>query len=110
MMSPPPKLSLTDSTHDRVRVAKQEGGEISMALIQVARYYSRWDLDNHNGRIAIYDVGNNELDNRVYSDRQEFRLIVDLLRNEKPLWFDTTAKHLRTGFGSTGEPVGEEET
>jgi hypothetical protein len=81
-----------------------------MALEPVARYYARWDLDNHDGRIALYDPANNYLDNRVYSDREEFQLIVGLLRNEKPLWFDTSAKHLRTGFGASGEPVGEEET
>ncbi len=81
-----------------------------MALIQVARYYSRWDLDNHDGRIALYDA-NNEIDNRTYSSPEEFQVIVEMLRFEKPLWFDTSAKHLRTGFGATGgEPVGEEES
>ena len=81
-----------------------------MALTQISRYYSRWDLDNHDGRIALYDVGNTELDNRTYSSPEEFQVIVDLLRNEAPLWFDTAAKHLRTGFGATGEPTGEEES
>jgi hypothetical protein len=80
-----------------------------MALKQVARYYSRWDLDNHTGRIALYDAGNTSLDNRVYSDPEEFQVIAGLLRNEKPLWFDDSVKHLRTGFGATGEPTGEEE-
>jgi hypothetical protein len=80
-----------------------------MALIQVARYYSRWDLDNHDGRIALYDASGRDLDNRTYSDAREFQVIVDLLRNEKPLWFDDVDKHLRTGFGATGEPTGEEE-
>ena len=80
-----------------------------MALKQVARYYSRWDLDNHKGKIALYDAGNNSLDNRVYSDPEEFQVITGLLRNEKPLWFDSSAKHLRTGYGATGEPPGEEE-
>ena len=81
-----------------------------MALKQVARYQSRWDLDNHNGRIALYDASNNELDNRVYSNPEEFQVIVEILRYERPLWFDPSAKHLRTGFGATGEPIGEEET
>jgi hypothetical protein len=81
-----------------------------MALEQVARYYSRWDLDSHNGRIALYDAGNSTIDNRVYNDPEEFQVIVGILRNERPLWFDTNTKHLRTGFGSTGEPSGEEES
>lgn len=81
-----------------------------MALTQISRYYSRWDLDNHDGRVALYDVANSELDNRTYTNPEEFKLIVELLRYEAPLWFDTDAKHLRTGFGATGEPTGEEET
>jgi len=81
-----------------------------MALTQVARYYTRWDLDDHNGRIALYDAANGVLDNRTYNDADEFQVIVGMLRYEKPLWFDDSAKHLRTGFGSTGEPVGEEES
>ena len=81
-----------------------------MALVQVARYYSRWDLDNHDGRVALYDAGNSEIDNRVYTNAEEFQVIVGMLRNETPLWLDDVQKHLRTGFGATGEPTGEEET
>ena len=81
-----------------------------MVLKTVVRYYSRWDLDNHDGRIALYDSTNKELDNRVYSNPEEFQVIVEMLRYEKPLWFDNGTKHLRTGYGSSGEPVGEEET
>ena len=80
-----------------------------MALIQIARYYSRWDLDNHDGRIALYDASNAQVDNRTYSSTDEFQVIVGMLRYETPLWFDDVDKHLRTGFGATGEPVGEEE-
>ena len=80
-----------------------------MATNQVARYYTRWDLDNHDGRIALYDAANTQLDNRTYSSADEFQVIVGMLRNERPLWFDDVDKHLRTGFGATGEPVGEEE-
>ncbi len=81
-----------------------------MALIQVARYYSRWDLDNHNGRITLYSSTNTALDNRVYTSPEEFQVIVGMLRYETPLWFDDVAIHLRTGFGASGEPVGEEES
>jgi hypothetical protein len=80
-----------------------------MALTPVARYYTRWDLDGHDGRIALYDASNNEIDNRTYSSPEEFQVIAEILRFERPLWFDTDAKHLRTGFGATGEPTGEEE-
>jgi hypothetical protein len=39
------------------------------------------------------------------SDPEEFQVIVGMLRNETPLWFDD-AKHLRTVFGASGEPTG----
>ena len=80
-----------------------------MGLTKVVRYYSRWDLDDHDGRIVLYDAGNKQLDNRTYSDPTEFGVIVDMLRREAPLWFDDDVNHLRTGFGPTGEPTGEEE-
>jgi hypothetical protein len=33
-----------------------------------------------------------------------------MLRNEKPLWFNPDMMQLRTGWGATGETVGEEES
>ena len=78
-------------------------------FIKVDRYFARWDLDNHNGRIVLYDNSSAELDNRTYTNPTEFQLILEMLRFEKPLYFDDRAKHLRTGFGAEGEPVGEEE-
>ena len=80
-----------------------------MALIEVKRYYSRWDLDNHVGKVILFDADNNFLDERDYSNPDEFQVIVDMLRYEKPLWFSPEMKHLRTGAASGGEPVGEQE-
>jgi hypothetical protein len=80
-----------------------------MALKQVVRYYSRWDLDSHNGRIALYDATNTIIENREYKNPEEFQVIVGMLRYEKPLWYDSGTKQLRTGYGVKGEPTGEEE-
>lgn len=80
-----------------------------MALIEVERYYSRWDLNDHVGKVILYDASNNNLDERQYSDPNEFQVIVGMLRYEKPLWFGTNSKHLRTGALSGAEPVGEQE-
>ena len=44
-----------------------------MTLETVARYYSHWDLSDHDGRIALYDPSNNTLDNREYTDPEEFQ-------------------------------------
>ena len=81
---------------------------------EVKRYYARWDVANHNGRIVLYSTDNEneerkEIDNRTYTNPTEFQLILEMLRFEKPLFFDDSKKHLRTGFGADGEPVGEEE-
>ncbi|MDT9546443.1 MAG: hypothetical protein HQ516_04195 [Chlorobium sp.] len=74
-----------------------------MANILVASYYSRWDIKNHTGRIALYDSANQEIENHAFSEPAEFQVIVSMLRNEKPLWYETEAKHLRTGNEPTGE-------
>ncbi len=81
-------------------------------FIEVKRYFARWDLDNHTGRIVLYSEKNDkieEIDNRTYTNLTEFQLILEILRFEKPLFFDDSKKHLRTGFGANGEPVGEGE-
>lgn len=77
-----------------------------MALTEITRYYSRWDLDNHTGKVILYSSTGTKLFEDEFSDPNEFKVIMDLLRYEKPLYFSDTLKHLRTG---TNEPVGEEE-
>ena len=76
-----------------------------MAIHAVVAYSSHWDLDNHRGRIALYDPANKPLDDRAYPNPEEFRLVVDILRHEKPLRFDDAQIVLRTGH----EPVGDHE-
>lgn len=77
-----------------------------MANILVASYYSRWDLAEHKGRIALYDTSNQLIENHLFIHPAEFQVVASMLRHEKPLWFDTEVKHLRTG----SEPVGEWES
>jgi hypothetical protein len=81
-----------------------------MAEIEVGSYYSRWDLDDHVGRIQLYDTGNTLLFFQDTNSPEEFLAIVGMLRNEKPLWFEDTRNQLRTGLGEPREPVGEEES
>ncbi len=76
-----------------------------MANILVASYYSRWDLHKHTGRIALYDSSNQLIDNHRYENPAEFQVVVSMLRNEKPVWYETEARYLRTG----NEPAGEGE-
>ena len=39
-----------------------------MANVLVASYYSRWNLNEHKGRIALYDSSNQLIENRVFKD------------------------------------------
>ncbi|KZK74696.1 MAG: hypothetical protein A3K90_09670 [Pelodictyon luteolum] len=76
-----------------------------MANILVASYYSRWDIHTHTGRIALYDSSCQLIENHAFTDPAEFQVVVSMLRNEKPLWYETEAHHLRAG----NEPAGEAE-
>ncbi len=81
-----------------------------MPTYTIARYYANWDIDNVKGRINLYRQNPNGtlsyLYGRVTDNMEEFELITNLLRNEKPLFFVTESKTLATGK----EPVGEEES
>ena len=63
------------------------------------------------GRIYLYRIRPSDgrlvfLYNHNTDNTEEFEVIIDLLRNEKPVFFVTETRTIRTGL----EPVGEEET
>lgn len=72
-------------------------------LIESYRLY--WDLDNRFGGFIIRPEGGDTFHIRA-TDATEFMAFSDLLRNEKPLYFDPRRKLIQTG----PEPVGEEES
>lgn len=84
-----------------------------MAYVEVLSYGFRWDLDDHKGVIQL-NLSNGF---RWYIPGQtpgELHMIIDILRNEKPVYFDDEAHALFLPFpwgGPTagGEPVGEGE-
>jgi len=81
------------------------------AAHQVDRYYSRWDLDSHDGQISFYDVLGRHIGYYTFKDPVEFGIAIDLLRNERPVYYNTTTRKLYTGSGwSQAELVGEEES
>ena len=81
-----------------------------MPTYQVASYRALWDLDNKKGRIDLFRIKTNGTMERMYGHHtdnvEEYELITDLLRNEKPVSFVTETRYIYTGL----EPVGEEET
>ena len=74
------------------------------ALKEVTQYYARWNPLTHDGYIRVYSSGGS----RGFSikDAGEFHAVVNLLRNEKPMYYNDASGHIRTGYS---EPVGEGE-
>ena len=73
---------------------------------KVKSYKASWDADSHSGDIHIYwEEGTKYFQ---ISDPSEFMAIIDLLRNEKPLYVrpEQSSKRIFTAV----EIVGEEET
>ena len=74
--------------------------------VQVKRYYARWKPENHMGYVIIYwDGGSKAFPEGSFKSPDEFRVVVDLLRNEKPIWWDEPTGRLY----ASNEPVGEGE-
>ena len=85
-----------------------------MAETFVQSYTVRWSARDHRGSVSLRVFGatpHNPFRENIYTiqveDPDEFRVLLDLLRYEKPLKYSTTSKTLYT---SSSEPVGEEET
>ena len=69
----------------------------------VKAYKGYWRPQANYGVLTIYyDTTYNQ---QKIDTPQEMLTVVDLLRNEKPVWFHTDTKAIATG----PEPVGEEE-
>lgn len=85
-----------------------EGELQAEALREVTRYYARWNPSTKVGRIVMYYAAGTVMraQSFYFTNPGEFQIVVDLLRNEKPIYYDDSNKNIRT---STFEPVGEGE-
>ena len=73
---------------------------------QVLSYYARWSPENHDGYVTIYwDGGVKGFPSSCFNSPGEFQIVVDLLRNESPVWWSESSQRLYT----SQEPVGEAE-
>jgi len=74
---------------------------------EIKRYSAAWNTEDHTGRITLYWGPNvsdsNWLTAPIISDPLEFQVMIDLLRNESPVFFDTETKKLAAGWEPTGE-------
>jgi hypothetical protein len=72
---------------------------------KVLKYQVDWDLVKHVGFMIFQLEGEVGLPQVAVSDAAEFHTVIDLLRNERPVYYDRDTKHLQTLL----EPVGEGE-
>ena len=75
-----------------------------MPFVEVTSYVVHWDVDDHRGNIQL-NLANNQGWAIGGQTPEEMYMLVDLLRNEKPIYFDTLKRSLHLSF----EPVGENE-
>jgi len=75
-----------------------------MALVEINSYHVHWDIDGHFGNIQL-NLSNNTSIAIGGQTPEEMMMLVDILRNEKPIRFDTDSRRLSTA----AEPVGEGE-
>ncbi len=74
--------------------------------VQVSNYYARWSPTNHQGYVVIYwSGGSKSFPESCFQDPIEFQIVIDLLRNEEPVWWDESTQRLYV----YNEPVGEGE-
>jgi hypothetical protein len=76
--------------------------EAAMALVEVKSYVVHWDVDDHRGNIQL-NLANNSGWAIGGQTPEEMHMLVDLLRNEKPIHCDTIRRSLHLGFEAVGE-------
>lgn len=77
-----------------------------MAHHQITDYYASWNYKKHSGHFVFYwEGGNNIIPGVEITDPAEYQVMLDLLRNEKPLWWNSNRERLSTMI----EPIGEGE-
>ncbi|HEX6228141.1 MAG TPA: hypothetical protein VFZ41_01630 [Solirubrobacterales bacterium] len=72
----------------------------------MSNYYARWSPAGHHGYVIIYwSGGAKAFPESSFATPVEFQIVVDLLRNESPVWWDEPTGRLY----ASNEPVGEGE-
>lgn len=76
-----------------------------MAAIHIIQYRAGWDIKGSCGRIQLRSQKGTWSPVKSIKDSTEFQVILDLLRNEHPIFYDIKNDVIRTSI----EPVGENE-
>jgi hypothetical protein len=67
-----------------------------MPVIEITNYTCVWDLDDRRGFIGLFH-GEEFQGGGNYTNPAEFRAAMDILRYEKPVYFDTENQWLMAG-------------
>ena len=76
-----------------------------MALHEVDKYQAFWNIRQNHGRICVWKADGDETWSFEVESPQEFSMLIDILRNEKPVSYDPDEEVL----GVCCELVGEGE-
>ncbi|CAG2534729.1 hypothetical protein Q2T41_09345 [Maribacter confluentis] len=76
-----------------------------MAAIHIIQYRAGWDLNNNYGILQLRSQNGTWSSLKKINDPNEFQVIMDLLRNEHPIFHDTKSDVIRT----TNEDIGDNE-
>ena len=77
-----------------------------MPFPKIQKYLVIWSLKSHVGNINILIGPPDKWVRHVITDPGEFTVVHNLLRTEKPLFYNEAGRTITSG----SEPVGEEET
>lgn len=76
-----------------------------MPTLHILQYRASWDMNNHYGVIQLRAQDGSWSPPKRFENPQEFQVIIDLLRNEKPIYHDVNRDRIRT----IAEAIGEDE-
>jgi hypothetical protein len=73
-----------------------------MPMIEITNYTCVWDLDDREGHIGLFHDEEYQ-GGASYRDPNEFSAVMNILRNEKPVYFDTENQWLMAGVAFSEE-------
>ena len=71
---------------------------------KISGYREVWDLNDHRGGVVLIMEAGDTTYLRL-ENPAEFNAVIDILRNEKPVYYDRKRQFIQTGE----EPIGEGE-
>ena len=76
-----------------------------MPTLPILQYRASWDMNHHFGVIQLRAENGSWSPSKKFDNPQEFCVVLDLLRNEKPIFHDVNHDRIKT----SAEAIGEDE-